>query len=87
MMSGHGTIDTAVKATQLGARDFLEKPIARDRLLVALRNALEHQAVMEELQELQRASSGRFEMVGSGAGDAADLRAHPARGAQPRAGC
>ena len=37
MMSGHGTIDTAVKATQLGARDFLEKPIARDRLLVALR--------------------------------------------------
>ena len=53
MMSGHGTIDTAVKATQLGARDFLEKPIARDRLLVALRNALEHQAVVEELQELR----------------------------------
>src|SRR4051812_46219204 len=63
MMSGHGTIDTAVKATQLGARDFLEKPIARDKLLVALRNALQHQRVVEELQSL-RAEAGRFEMVG-----------------------
>jgi DNA-binding NtrC family response regulator len=65
MMSGHGTIDTAVKATQLGARDFLEKPIARDKLLVALRNALKHQAVIEELQEL-RSQLGRYDMVGSG---------------------
>jgi DNA-binding NtrC family response regulator len=64
MMSGHGTIDTAVKATQLGARDFLEKPISRDRLLVALRNALEHQAVVEELTTL-KAEVGRYEMVGS----------------------
>ncbi len=66
MMSGHATIDTAVKATQLGARDFLEKPIGRERLLVALRNALQHQAVMEELAEL-RAEVGQFEMVGRGA--------------------
>ncbi|HME90140.1 MAG TPA: response regulator, partial [Myxococcaceae bacterium] len=53
MMSGHATVETAVKATRLGARDFLEKPIARDRLLVALRNALQHQAAMEELTELR----------------------------------
>ncbi len=66
MMSGHGTIDTAVRATQLGARDFLEKPISRDRLLLALRNALEMQRVVEELKEL-RAEVGRFDMVGSGA--------------------
>ncbi|HYH99878.1 sigma-54 dependent transcriptional regulator [Hyalangium sp.] len=65
MMSGHGTIDTAVKATQLGARDFLEKPIARERLLVALRNVLKHQAVIEELHEL-RAQLGRYDMVGIG---------------------
>ena len=65
MMSGHGTIDTAVRATQLGARDFLEKPIARDRLLVALRNALNHQAVIEELEAL-RAETGRYDMVGHG---------------------
>jgi two-component system, NtrC family, nitrogen regulation response regulator NtrX len=65
MMSGHGTIDTAVRATQLGARDFLEKPISRERLLVALRNALQHQAALAELTEL-RAEVGRFEMVGKG---------------------
>ena len=65
MMSGHGTIETAVRATQLGARDFLEKPIGRDRLLVALRNALEHQAAVEELETL-RAEAGRYEMVGHG---------------------
>ncbi|MFZ5442237.1 MAG: sigma-54-dependent transcriptional regulator [Myxococcota bacterium] len=66
MMSGHGTIDTAVKATQLGARDFLEKPISRDRMLLALKNALEHQKIVEELQTL-RAEVGRFDMVGQGA--------------------
>src|SRR5689334_7340334 len=64
MMSGHGTIDTAVRATQLGARDFLEKPISRERMLVALRNALEHQAVVSELTTL-RQEVGRYEMVGS----------------------
>ena len=64
MMSGHATIETAVKATQLGARDFLEKPISRERLLVALRNALEHRAMAEEIAEL-RAAMGQFEMVGT----------------------
>ncbi|GMU60617.1 MAG: sigma-54-dependent Fis family transcriptional regulator [Myxococcaceae bacterium] len=66
MMSGHGTIDTAVKATQLGARDFLEKPISRDRLLLALKNALEVTRMQGELAEL-RAEVGRFDMVGQGA--------------------
>ncbi len=65
MMSGHATIDTAVRATQAGARDFLEKPVARDRLLLALRNALEHQAAVAQLQELQ-AEAGQYEMVGKG---------------------
>jgi DNA-binding NtrC family response regulator len=63
MMSGHGTIETAVKATHLGARDFLEKPISRDRLLLALRNALELSRVVEELNEL-KAEGGRFDMLG-----------------------
>ncbi|HXN41736.1 MAG TPA: sigma 54-interacting transcriptional regulator, partial [Myxococcaceae bacterium] len=66
MMSGHATIDVAVKATQLGARDFLEKPIARERLLVALRNALSHQAALEELEQL-RSPVSQFEMIGQSA--------------------
>ena len=65
MMSGHGTIDTAVKATQLGARDFLEKPIETARLLVALRNALEHSALAQTVAELRK-TLGRYDMVGSG---------------------
>ncbi|OGP86852.1 MAG: Fis family transcriptional regulator [Deltaproteobacteria bacterium RBG_13_65_10] len=39
MMSGHGTVETAVKATKLGAYDFIEKPLSIDKLLVAIRNA------------------------------------------------
>src|SRR3989449_4270123 len=41
-ISGHGTIQTAVEATQLGAYDFLEKPLDTDRILLTLRNALQH---------------------------------------------
>jgi DNA-binding NtrC family response regulator len=41
MMSGHGSIEDAVRALNLGARDFLEKPVGQDRMLVTLRNALE----------------------------------------------
>ncbi len=66
MMSGHGTIETAVKATHLGARDFLEKPISRDRLLLALKNALEHVKVVQELEEVLKTEPKRFDMVGSG---------------------
>src|SRR5438067_5467359 len=42
MMSGHGTIDTAVQATRIGAYDFLEKPIALQKLLAAVGRALKH---------------------------------------------
>ena len=44
MISGHGTIATAVEATQRGAFDFLEKPLDTDRLLLTVRNALAHAA-------------------------------------------
>src|SRR3989339_1189851 len=40
MISGHGTVETAVEATKLGAFDFLPKPLDRDKLLVTVRNAL-----------------------------------------------
>ena len=43
MISGHGTIETAVRATKLGAYDFLEKPLSIDRTLIVLKNAIDNQ--------------------------------------------
>ena len=64
MISGHGTIATAVEATQRGAFDFLEKPLDTDRLLVTVRNALAHAELMDENTRLREASERRFKMVG-----------------------
>jgi two-component system nitrogen regulation response regulator NtrX len=55
MMSGHATVDLAVKATKLGAFDFLEKPISLDRLLVLLANATSLLALREENRRLRQA--------------------------------
>jgi DNA-binding NtrC family response regulator len=63
MMSGHGTIETAVRATKLGALDFIEKPIGADRLFVAVANALRLRRMEEENRAL-RAEYGRYDMVG-----------------------
>jgi DNA-binding NtrC family response regulator len=54
MMSGHATLTDAVRATRLGAFDFLEKPLTLERLLVALRNAADARALRSELRELRR---------------------------------
>jgi len=64
MISGHGTIATAVEATQRGAFDFLEKPLDTDRLLVTVRNALAHAELMDENTRLREATESRFTMVG-----------------------
>jgi two-component system, NtrC family, nitrogen regulation response regulator NtrX len=64
MISGHATIQTAVEATQLGAYDILEKPLDTDRILVTLRNALEHLGLQEENERLKSTIESRFEIVG-----------------------
>jgi two-component system nitrogen regulation response regulator NtrX len=64
MISGHGTIATAVEATQRGAFDFLEKPLDTDRLLVTVRNALAHAELIDENTRLREAAESRFTMVG-----------------------
>ena len=64
MISGHGTIQTAVEATQLGAYDFLEKPLDTDRILLTLRNALGHVALESENQRLRSNVEGRYAIVG-----------------------
>ena len=58
MISGHGTIADAVEATRAGAFDFLEKPLSRDRVLLAVKNALEHSTLRQENERLR-------ELVGS----------------------
>ena len=65
MISGHGTIATAVEATQRGAFDFLEKPLDTDRLLLTVRNALAHVELVGENARLREASESRYHMVGS----------------------
>ena len=65
MISGHGTIATAVEATQRGAFDFLEKPLDTDRLLLTVRNALAHAELVGENARLREAAESRYLMVGN----------------------
>ncbi len=65
MISGHGTIDTAVEATRKGAYDFLEKPLDSDRLLVTLRRALELRGLTESVEALRSEVESRYEIVGT----------------------
>ncbi len=65
MISGHGTIDTAVEATRKGAYDFLEKPLDTDRLLVTLRRALELRGLTESMADLRSQIESRYEIVGT----------------------
>ncbi len=68
MISGHATIQTAVEATQLGAYDMLEKPLDTDRILVTLRNALQHLDLHEENARLKETIQSRYEIVGKSYG-------------------
>jgi two-component system nitrogen regulation response regulator NtrX len=64
MISGHGTIDTAVEATRRGAYDFLEKPLDTDRILLLLRNALQQRGLLEENARLRGEVESRYAIVG-----------------------
>ncbi len=65
MISGHGSIETAVEATRRGAYDFLEKPLDTDRLLLTIRNALQARGLVEENVRLRGEVESRYEMVGN----------------------
>ncbi len=64
IMSGHGTIETAVRATKLGAYDFLEKPLSIDRLTLVLKNALSQRNLVEENRALRSTHDDASELVG-----------------------
>jgi DNA-binding NtrC family response regulator len=64
MISGHATIEDAVRATKLGAFDFLEKPLDRARVLLSVRNALERRTLTRQVSEL-KARLGEGELLGN----------------------
>lgn len=67
MISGHGTIETAVEATKLGAFDFLPKPLDRDKLIITVRNALDRARLTEEYRSLKEHVEGKFQLLGESA--------------------
>ena len=64
MMSGHGTIETAVKATRLGAYDFIEKPLSLEKVLLSLQNALRVGGLIEENRTLKGQLGKESEIIG-----------------------
>ncbi|MEK6813238.1 MAG: sigma-54 dependent transcriptional regulator [Nitrospirota bacterium] len=67
MMSGHGTIETAVRATKLGAYDFLEKPLSYEKIVLLIQHAASESRLLSENRALRRKVDSRCEMVGGGA--------------------
>ena len=65
MMSGHGSIETAVKATKLGAYDYLEKPLDLEKVTILVRNALHQRKLEEENLNLRIQVERRYELIGS----------------------
>jgi two-component system nitrogen regulation response regulator NtrX len=64
MISGHGTIETAVKATRLGAYDFIEKPLSLEKTLLIVTRALEHARLARENAALRARLAERAEIIG-----------------------
>ncbi len=64
MISGHGTIETAVEAIRKGAYDFIAKPLDLNRLLITLRNAMDKSRLVTETKALKRKVSKQYEMIG-----------------------
>lgn len=64
MISGHGTIETAVKTTKLGAYDFIEKPLSLDMVVLTVEHAIERKRLVEENLALKQSSLKNYEIIG-----------------------
>jgi two-component system nitrogen regulation response regulator NtrX len=64
MISGHGTIETAVKATKLGAYDFIEKPLSLEKVLLSVNNALDYNRLEVELDLFRERERQRYQITG-----------------------
>lgn len=67
MISGHGTIETAVEAIKKGAYDYISKPPDLNRLLITIKNALDKSKLLTETKALRKVVSKQFEMIGQSA--------------------
>ena len=67
MISGHGSIGTAVKATKLGAFDFLEKPLSLEKVVLTVKNALRHKKLEEENIQLRQRVKAKYHLIGKSA--------------------
>lgn len=64
MISGHGTIDTAIEAIKKGAYDFIEKPLDLNRILITIKNATDKSQLVQETITLKTKVSKKYEMIG-----------------------
>ena len=67
MISGHGTVETAVEALKNGAFDFIVKPLDLNRLLLTTKHAIEHKSLVQETKVLRKKINSRNQMVGESA--------------------
>jgi two-component system, NtrC family, nitrogen regulation response regulator NtrX len=67
MITGHGTIDTAVQTTKMGAYDFLQKPLSLERVSLAVKHGLEEFRLRQENESLKKSIERRYEIVGESA--------------------
>jgi len=65
MISGHGNIETAVKATKMGAYDYIEKPLSYDKILLIIENCLKYQNLAQQNILLKNMSAKRFKLTGT----------------------
>lgn len=86
MMSGHGTIETAVKATKLGAWDFVEKPLSSDRIFILIKNILAYQQERNEKMALLNKLRRNFAIYGHSQ-PIQDLKKNIARVAHTKEAC
>ena len=66
MISGHGTIDTAIEAIRKGAYDFIEKPLDLNRILITIKNATDKHLLIHETKTLKNKVSKKYDMIGKG---------------------
>lgn len=66
MISGHGTIESAIRATRLGALNFIEKPLSLDKLLLEVRQAIRQLALERENRDLRKQIGQKFRIIGNG---------------------